>query len=280
MSVVLRVTYDGGDFHGFARQHSRPDGRPLPTIQGALEDALAILYGQYVKVRGASRTDSGVHAQGQLVAFEPPFAIPMRGLVLGLAGRLPRAIVVTSAWQEFTLDGRPLDPRRRNQGKRYRYVIRCATLRDPMTRRFEWHLPRTFDLEAMRAAAALMVGEHDFASFRAAACQAPTSVRRINSITITGEAEPLQPWGDPKVFTRHREFARITIDIDGQAFLHNMVRIMVGSLVEVGDGRRRPEWIGSLLDARDRTISGITAPAQGLTLVEVCWRQRLPVSAE
>ncbi len=280
MSVVLRVTYDGSDFHGFARQHSRPDGRPLPTIQGALEDALAILYGQHVTVRGASRTDSGVHAEGQLVAFEPPFAIPMRGLVLGLAGRLPRAIVVTSAWQEFTLDGRPLDPRRRNQGKRYRYVIRCATLRDPMTRRFEWHLPRAFDLGAMRAAAELMVGEHDFAAFRAAACQAPTSVRRINSITITAEPAEPQPWGDPNVFTRHREFARLTIDIDGQAFLHNMVRIMVGSLVEVGDGRRQPEWIRSLIDARDRTISGITAPAQGLTLVEVRWHRKVPLRTE
>lgn len=275
MSVVLRVAYDGSRFHGFARQNPLPSGRPMPTIQGALEDALEILYGRPVRVRGASRTDAGVHARGQLVAFEPPFAIPMRGLVLGLAGRLPKAILVTSAWEEQRPDGRPLDPRRGNLGKSYRYVIRCATLRDPMRRAFEWHLPRHFDLGAMREAAAMLVGEHDFESFRAAACQAPTSVRTLNAITITGEGEGDREGiaGDPQVFDRIRPLSRVIVDVDGHAFLHNMVRIIVGSLVEVGDGRRSPGWIASLLEARDRTIAGMTAPAQGLTLVEVRWRR-------
>jgi len=273
MSVVLRVAYDGSGFHGFARQNARPDGRPLPTIQGALEDALAVLYGRRVVVRGASRTDAGVHASGQLAAFEPPFDIPMKGVVLGLAGRLPRAIIVTSAWVEHRPDGRPLDPRRRNGGKRYRYVIRCSPLRDPRTRAFEWHQPRDFDLEAMRLAAARMVGEHDFSAFRAAACQSPTTVRTISSIVIRGEAEEVSPFGDPRII-RPCVLERVITDVEGHAFLHNMVRIMVGSLVEVGDGRRPPEWISELLAAGDRTLSGITAPAQGLTLVEVRWTQK------
>ena len=130
----------------------------------------------------------------------------------------------------------------------------------------------------MNAGASAFVGEHDFASFRAAACQAPTSVRTVNAITITGEARVDRSFGDPRV-TRECDLERVIIDVDGQAFLHNMVRIMVGSLVEVGDGRRDPAWISELLDARDRTISGITAPAQGLTLVEVRWAQKKPASA-
>ncbi|MEZ4384745.1 MAG: tRNA pseudouridine(38-40) synthase TruA [Nannocystaceae bacterium] len=269
MSVVLRVAYDGTDFHGFARQRSRPDGRPLPTVQGALEEALAGLYGAPILTRGASRTDAGVHARGQVVAFDPPFAIPARGLLLGLAGRLPATVVATSAWEEAGADGGPLEPRRHNLGKRYQYVIRCAGLRDPLGQRFEWHRARRLDLAAMRAAAERLVGERDFASFRAAACQATTTVRRIHAVTVAGVADG-ERLGDPELVAGG-PCDRVVVDVDGQAFLHNMVRIIVGTLVEVGDGRRPPAWIDEVLAARDRRRAGITAPAHGLTLLEVRW---------
>ena len=269
MSVVLRLAYDGTDFHGFARQRSRPDGRPLPTVQGALEGALAGLYGAPIVTRGASRTDAGVHARGQVVAFDPPFSIPARGLLLGLAARLPATVVATSAWEEAGPDGGPLEPRHHNLGKRYRYVVRCAGLRDPLRQRFEWHRPRRLDLAAMRDAAARLVGEHDFASFRAAACQAKTTIRQIDAVTVTA-ADDGERLGDPALVDGG-PCDRVIIDVHGQAFLHNMVRIIAGTLVEIGDGRRAPAAIDAALAARERRSAGITAPAQGLTLLEVRW---------
>lgn len=271
MSVVLRVAYDGAAFHGFARQRPRPDGRPLRTIQGALEAALSELYRQPIEVRGASRTDAGVHARGQIVAFDPPFAIPPRGLVLGLAGKLPDDLIVTSAWEEVPADGGRVEPRQRNLGKHYRYVIRSATLRDPDTIGREWHLPRRpLDLDAMRDGAARLIGELDFAAFRAAACQAPTTIRRITAITITGEPVGLGIGGDPAVIEA-TPAGRVIIDVEGKSFLHNMVRIIVGTLVKVGTGRRPPSWVDELLTGRDRHLAGVTAPAHALTLVEVRW---------
>ncbi|MCA9637900.1 MAG: hypothetical protein KC420_17855, partial [Myxococcales bacterium] len=263
MSVVLRVAYDGSAFHGFARQRPRPDGRPLPTVQGALEEALAALYHAPIEVRGASRTDAGVHARGQIAAFDPPFAIPPRGLLLGLAGRLPPTIVALSAWEEAAADGGPIEPRRHNLGKRYQYVIRTSTLRDPLAVAREWHVPRALDLAAMRGAAARMIGEHDFAAFRAAACQAATTIRRIEAITIRGEAGELGVAGDPSVIASAPP-GRIVVDVEGQAFLHNMVRIIVGTLVEVVLGRPPPAAIEPALPSGDRRHAGPTAPAAGL----------------
>jgi tRNA pseudouridine38-40 synthase len=274
MTTLLRLAYDGTEFHGFARQLDASDStRSVRTVQGELEAALAKLYKQEIRTRGASRTDAGVHARGQVVGFDPPFVIPPRGLLLGLASGLPRDLIASAAW----VVDETLDPRFVNEGKHYRYRIRLSSLRDPLTERFEWHLPRRVDVEAMREAAARLVGEHDFAAFRATDCQAKTTVRRVRSIelrTITiAELDPLA--GDPGRVDPADGLAVIEIDVRGDAFLKNMVRIITGTLVAVGRGQFGPERIDEVLRTGDRTRAGSTAPAQGLTLIEVYWPERL-----
>jgi tRNA pseudouridine38-40 synthase len=278
MATLLRLAYDGTDFHGFARQVDSVDAtRSVRTVQGELEAALARLYKQELRTRGASRTDAGVHARGQIVGFDAPFVIPPRGLLLGLAAALPRDLVASAAWVVDNPDGEPLDPRFFNEGKHYRYRIRVATLRDPLTERFEWHLPRRLDVEAMRAAAARLVGEHDFAAFRAADCQAKTTVRRVRGIELCtqtiAELDPLAL--DPGRVDAAELVAVIEIDVRGDAFLKNMVRIITGTLVAIGRGQFGVERIDELLRGGDRTLAGPTAPAQGLTLVEVVWPANL-----
>jgi tRNA pseudouridine38-40 synthase len=273
MSVVLRVAYDGTDFQGFARQAAdqrRADGLPVRTVQGALEAALAELYKGPVLTRGASRTDAGVHAHGQLVAFEPPRAIPPRGLLYGLAGLLPPDVVATAAWEASGPGGGPLDIRGCHRGKHYRYRLRAAKLWDPHARRDHWLLDGPLDVARMRAAAARFVGTHDFASFRAAGCQAKTTERTMHAVDIVAHEQPNGGVAtDPG---RAAPTAQVLdIHVHGDAFLQHMVRIMVGTLVDVGAGRRTPESIETLLRIPDRRAAGQTAPPQGLCLMEVKW---------
>lgn len=278
MSTLLRVAYDGAGFHGFARQAEGPGG-PVRTVQGQLEQALAVLYKQPVPTRGASRTDAGVHARGQLVAFEAPLAIPARGLARGLNGRLPPDVSVVAAWEQAGPDGGPVDVRHGNAGKHYRYRVRCTDARDPLAVRVQWQLRRRLDPAAMQGAAQAFVGTHDFGSFRGSGCQATTSVRTIDDVTVRWGAEPQGPLLDPGRLdpAGHDGGAPgrgpdvVEIDVHGRAFLFNMVRIMVGTLVEVGLGRRPVGSVAELLARPDRRRAGITAPACGLTLVEVRW---------
>lgn len=278
MSTLLRVAYDGAGFHGFARQASGPTG-PTRTVQGELEAALAVLHKQPVVTRGASRTDAGVHARGQLVAFEAPLPIPARGLARGLNGRLPPDVAVLAAWEQLGEGGGPVDVRRGNAGKHYRYRIRCTEARDPLAVRLCWQLRRRLDPAAMQRAARAFVGTHDFGSFRGSDCQAKTTLRIIDDVTVRWGADPQGPAGDPGRLdppdhhggTPGRGPDVVEIDVHGRAFLFNMVRIMVGTLVEVGLGRRAEGSIIELLEHPDRRRAGITAPAFGLTLMEVCW---------
>lgn len=280
MSVLLRVAYDGTEFHGYAGQKPRPDGTVLRTVQGELEAGLSALYKREVPTRTASRTDAGVHAHGQLCAFEPPAHIPMPGLVRGLNAQLPADVVVVAAWEE---DGE-VDVRRRNEGKYYRYRIRCTEVADPLAVRFEWHLGRRLDPHVMKQAAAAFVGTFDYGSFRASTCQAASSERTVESVEVSFGASALGPMGDRgRLDAEVRPGTRkpgpvsawgpdwVEIHVRGQAFLMNMVRIMAGTLVEIGLGRRTPESIAELLAHPDRTKAGMTAPAHGLVLVEVRW---------
>ena len=280
MAMLLRLAYDGTEFHGFARQlHAAGDGRPeVRTVQGELEKALARLYKQEVPTRGASRTDAGVHARGQIVAFDPPFAIPPRGLLLGLAGQLPADLIAYAAWPaEVAPEEVPLHPRFHTLGKLYRYRIRATHLRDPLSARYEWHIARPLDVQAMEAATSHLVGEHDFAGFRASDCQAKTTVRRIRSVGLRGtRLDALDPLAGEQGRPDGPDApACIEIDVRGDAFLKNMVRILVGTLVAVGRGQFGPERIDEVLASGDRTRAGTTAPARGLSLVEVYWPERL-----
>jgi tRNA pseudouridine38-40 synthase len=266
MSVLMRVAYDGSGISGWARQPGA-----VRTVQAELEAALSERYGTVIQTRAASRTDAGVHAEGQLVAFDVPEGAegpPADRLVAALAGALPPEISVWRAWEEVRADGSPAQPRFDNGGKHYRYRIRPgAPVDEPRTRRYEWRLRRPLEedgIDAMRRAAAHMVGRHDFTSFRAAGCQARGAVRNMRAVDVRVRLEPTATaGGEPRPV--------LEVHVDGEAFLMHMVRIMVGTLVDVGIGRTREEDVPALFTDPARENAGPTAPAHGLTLVQVLW---------
>jgi tRNA pseudouridine38-40 synthase len=241
--VRLTLEYDGTEFVGWQRQ---PNGR---SVQAVLEAALAELLGAPVAAAAAGRTDAGVHALGQVVAFDAPRALPAKAYVRGLSSLLPADVSVVAA-EEVPED---FDPRRWATGKRYRYLISRRPGRAPLLRRRHWEVFAPLDVEAMRAAATALLGTHDFTSFRAADCEAPHPRRTLRELELHEEGEVLR------------------IEVEGTAFLRHMVRNVVGSLVEVGRGKRPPGWVAEVLAAKDRTLAGPTAPAHGLTLVEVTY---------
>lgn len=249
--IRLVVEYDGTDLCGWQRQANGP------TVQGHLEAALTRLLTHEVAVTGASRTDAGVHARGQIASFRTERAIPLHGIRRGLNAMLPPAIAIVSA-SEADDD---FHPRFSATGKHYRYLLHTRPERSPRWRHRAWHHPAPLDLTAMREAAAALIGEHDFAAFRAAGCTATRTVRRIDRIDIA----PTSQLGDPDDDAAWI----IAIDVRGNAFLRNMVRIVVGTLVEVGQGRRPVGQVAEILASKDRTRAGITAPATGLELVSV-----------
>lgn len=244
-TIKLVVEYDGTDLSGWQRQENGP------TVQQHLEEVLARMTGGPVAVVGASRTDAGVHALGQVASFQTGSTIPIDGFRMGMNSLLPPAIAVVSA--EEVAEG--FHARFSARGKHYRYSILTRSSRAPLSRHQVWHKGGArLDLGAMRAAAAGLPGERDWSAFRAAGCTARTAVRRIDSVEVATPGAH-----------------RIDIDVRGNAFLRNMVRILVGTLVEVGLGRLEPGQVGEIVASRDRTRAGPTAPPHGLTLVEVLY---------
>lgn len=244
--VRLIVEYDGTGLCGWQRQANGP------TVQQHLEDALARLLDHPVAVTGASRTDAGVHARGQVASFRTDRATPLHGIRRGLNSLLPPAIAVRAADDV----GDDFHPRFSATGKHYRYTLLNRPDRAPRWHLRAWHRQRPLDLDAMTAAAGALLGEHDFAAFRAAGCTARTTHRRIDRIEIA------RPAWEPEV---------VVIDVRGNAFLRNMVRILAGTLVEVGEHRRPIAEVAEILASRDRTRAGQTAPAHGLELMEVSY---------
>jgi tRNA pseudouridine38-40 synthase len=242
--IRLLVEYDGTDLCGWQRQANGP------TVQGHLEAALATLLAHDVTVVGASRTDAGVHASGQVASFRTERAIPLHGIRRGLNSLLPDTIAIAEAVEA----AEDFHPRFSATGKHYRYRLFTRADRSPRWRDRAWHHPGPLDRAAMREAAAALIGEHDFAAFRAAGCTATRTVRRIDQIEIADLS------GEPGV---------AAVDVRGNAFLRNMVRIVVGTLVEVGEGKRLSGQVAEILASKDRTQAGITAPARGLELVSV-----------
>lgn len=249
--IRIVVEYDGTSLSGWQRQANGP------TVQQHLEDALAKLLTHPVKIAGASRTDAGVHARGQVASFFTERAIPLHGIRRGLNSLLPETIAVRAA-DEAAED---FHPRFSATGKHYRYTIFRAPDRSPRWRHRAWHHPDPLDVVRMRAGAASLLGEHDFAAFRAAGCTAKTTMRRIDAIELTEVPED----------------DVLLVDVRGNAFLRNMVRILVGTLTEVGRGYRESAQVAEILASRDRTRAGITAPAHGLELMEVRYDGRRPL---
>lgn len=240
-NIKLIIEYDGTAYSGWQVQ---PNGL---TVQEVMEGALLRMLGEPTRLRSSGRTDAGVHARGMVACFTTERTLPLRAFREGLNTLLPSDISVRDACEV------PLafNPRSDASGKHYRYSILLDPLRSPLARHVAWRIGGKLDVEAMRAACTHFVGEHDFAGFRASNCAAKTTVRTIFSLEVVQEG------------------AWLHVDVNGSGFLKNMVRVIVGTLVEVGLGKRAPEEIAKLLLAGDRQVSGQTAPPHGLCLMQV-----------
>jgi len=238
----LTIEYDGGPFVGWQRQDNGP------SIQAALEDAVAAFCGERVAVQGAGRTDAGVHALGQVAHLDLADEKPLDTLRAALNYHLkPQPIAVVEA------ELAPVDFHARFSAtwRRYRYRILNRRAPPALDRGHVWHVPVPLDDGAMGEAAAVLVGRHDFNSFRSASCQAPSSLKTLDQLDV------------------RRDGNEIRLDVGARSFLHNQVRILVGTLQLVGRGQWTRRDIEAALEARDRTRAGPTAPPQGLCLMEV-----------
>jgi tRNA pseudouridine38-40 synthase len=237
------VAYDGTDYSGFQVQ---PD---QVTVQGEIEAALNRITGESIQITGSGRTDAGVHARGQVIHFDTSSQIPLDKWRFVLDNQLPDAIVVRSV-EEAAPD---FHARFDVKQKEYRYCIDNAPVPDVFCHRYADHIRFPLDVEQMRLAAGHLIGEHDFTSFCSAKTFVEDKVRRLFDLRVEREGE------------------RIWVICRGNGFLYNMVRIIVGTLVEVGQGKRHPDELPGILAARDREAAGKTAPAKGLTMWEVLY---------
>jgi len=247
--IRLDLAYDGTAFHGWARQSG------LRTVQGVLEEAIAHLAGEPRRLTVAGRTDAGAHAAGQVASFVAPPSLDPAKVQRALNAMLGPEIVVHRARR--APDG--FDARRSATGRRYVYRIDTARWPNPFEARFAWHRPGGLAVGRMRGAARHLTGEHDFASF----CRTPTppasTVRDLRRLTVSVGAE------------------RVEIRAEANAFLHQMVRSLVGTLVTVGEGKRDPDDMPGVLAARRRSAAGPVAPPRGLMLLGVTYgRHPLP----
>lgn len=243
-NIKLILAYDGTAYHGFQKQ----SGSGLPTIQETLERCLAELSGSAIKVAGAGRTDAGVHARGQVVSFAiGGWAIPSDRIAAALNGLLPDDIVVVEA-NEVPAD---FHARYSAVAKTYGYTIFNRRVGSPFKRLYSLQVREPLEIAAMRQAARYLVGRHDFSSFQATGRPVKSAVRLLSKAEI-GCEPPL---------------VCLTFRADG--FLYHMVRVMVGTLIEIGLGRLDPESMRDIIAARDRKRAGPTAPACGLCLEEV-----------
>lgn len=258
--VMLTVAYDGSSYCGWQIQPGKE------TIEGILNRCISELTGETVEVIGASRTDSGVHALGNIAVFDTDSSIPAEKFSYALNRRLPEDIRIQDAREsELTFHPRHCESR-----KTYEYRIYNAPFPLPTKRLYAHFTYVPMDVELMSQGAAYLVGEHDFKSFCSVDTQAQTTVRRVDSIEV---------WENGSVVSGQRAKKRaavesavppgreIVIRVAGRGFLYNMVRIIAGTLMEVGRGQIEPERVKDILEARDRQAAGPTAPACGLTLV-------------
>jgi tRNA pseudouridine38-40 synthase len=244
-TVLLTVAYDGRPYSGYAAQPG------VPTVAGVLLDALHELDPSIDRLRAVSRTDAGVHARDQRVAFDTARELPMRAWVLAVTRHLPESVTVRGA----ALVPRGYDPRAHVRHKRYRYLLDGGVVRDPLMAGRVWRVEGIDTAESaarMQSELDAALGRHDFAAFASARDTRPNTERTIIAATAARMDEQ-----------------RVAIDITGDGFLHNMVRILVGTAVDVARNRLEPGAVARALTSRDRRDAGITAPPDGLYLEEV-----------
>ena len=242
-NLALKVAYDGTNYHGFQRQTP-----PVLAVQNVLERALAKVCGEQVELAAAGRTDAGVHAYGQVVNFFTDGRIPTERLLRAVNGLLPPDIVVTAAWEA----ARDFSARHSATGKTYVYRIEECTVPNPFTRSYAWQIFQPLDHDAMRAVLALLVGTHDYSSFRAAGGAPMSPVRTLDEIRLDED-----------------EGGRLSCCLHGNGFLYHMVRNIMSAVVSVGLGRISTERFAEIFAARDRRLVPPTAPACGLYLLSV-----------
>ncbi len=244
-TIRLLLVYDGTDYHGWQRQPGRR------TVQGTLEAALEKVTGAPHRIVGSSRTDAGVHALGQVAAFRTASRLPADTLRRALNANLPHDVVAVEA-AEAAPSFHPLADA---AAKRYRYLLGDGPFPDVFRRRYIWQRWRDLDAEAMHRAGQALVGRHDFASFQSAGSPREDTVRTLFDVAVTRGFQ--------------NEAHLLAVEVEGDGFLYNMVRTIVGTLVEVGRGARGAPWVADVLAARDRGRAGPTAPPEGLYLLWV-----------
>jgi tRNA pseudouridine38-40 synthase len=241
-NIKLLIEYDGTNYLGWQVQ---PKG---PTIQGILEDKIKLLTGESIQLFGSGRTDAGVHALGQVAHFKTQSRMDLRSMQRALNSLLPRDIVIQKI--EEVEEG--FHARKHAKSKVYEYRILNRNLRSAFHRGYVWHIPQKLDLMKMKRATAHLIGEHDFSSFRSVGTPTRTAVRRV-----------------PRAGWKRGRGGLIRFEIEANGFLKQMVRSIVGTLVEVGKGKINPEEFQKILTSKDRKKAGPTAPAHGLFLKEV-----------
>jgi tRNA pseudouridine38-40 synthase len=244
--IAVGIEYDGSAFCGWQTQ---PSGC---SVQNAFERSLAVIAGVPVKSVCAGRTDAGVHALGQVAHFDVQVGRPLSAWVRGVNTHLPKGVAVT--WAREVDES--FQARYSALSRTYRYLLLNRPERPGLyCGRVGWY-HHVLDLDAMRDAARCLIGEHDFSAFRSAECQARSAIRTLHGVAI------------------HREGSLLTMDFCGNGFLHNMVRIIVGCLVDVGSGRRPASWLADVRDSRDRSTAACTAESAGLYLAGVTYPPR------
>ena len=249
MKIALGVQYDGSQYYGWQHQPG------LRTVQGVLEKSIAKVAANTVSVTCAGRTDTGVHGMNQVVHFDSPIERPLKSWIYGTNSHLPKDVVVT--WVKEVDDD--FDARFSATARRYRYIIYNHTVRSAHMRGFvTWHYHH-LDATLMHQEAQVLLGEQDFSSFRSSQCQSNTAMRCINAISVR----------------RHGDL--IFVDVEANAFLHHMVRNIVGVLMSIGSGRLQSGWISELLALKDRSKGAETAPPYGLYLLDVKYSDRYQI---
>ncbi len=239
--IRLTVAYDGTDYVGWQRQ---PNGI---SVQQRLEEAVCALTGTPHRLHSSGRTDAGVHARGMVCHFDTVSRLPLKAWRDGLNSKLSADIAVRDA-VEVAPD---FHARFSATGKHYRYLILGCRTRSPLERRISWHVKKPLDLARMRGAARSFIGEHDFVAFRTSGCAARTTVRTVFDVSIEADGD------------------LIRIDVKGSGFLKNMIRMMVGTLVDIGLGKRPESAVAAMLKSPEDAPPALTAPAHGLCLMKV-----------